>query len=257
MKKLLYLALVLCVTSAAYAATWDGTTSTDYWDSTNWVSDTMPTSTTQAQFPAITAPDDDCHISYGSDIIKKLAVNGGTLYMDGGHIYASGSQAYVGRTAVGTLNLSDGLLDTGGASLFILDQNFHSSGNVLNQTGGTIFTNQMFICNWTAQVGDGATFNMYGGGFYTPNVYLYDENNPVNNKGAGRWNMYGGKMVLTYTGGTGESWSVYKGRLMGYNIGGSPVWSVDDTNQILTLTPEPATIALLGLGGLVLLRKKR
>jgi hypothetical protein len=48
----------------------------------------------------------------------------------------------------------------------------------------------------------------------------------------------------------------WKGAVDGFQIWNSAL-SQDDVDQLMTRIPEPATIALLGLGGLVLLRKKR
>ena len=57
------------------------------------------------------------------------------------------------------------------------------------------------------------------------------------------------------TEGTIRAWGNISGAVTGYSV--VKTWGPGDAYLILTAIPEPATIALLGLGGLALLRRKR
>lgn len=133
----------------------------------------------------------------------------------------------------------------GGLNLFVLA---HNSG-IVNVYGGDLFELSPY---------DYSTINVYGGYiriFYenifvpetaTINIYGYDFN-------------YYPEVEWRYWDDPADGWWVTK--LTGIGFDGTPItyWGLPDpyTNPNINLIPEPGTLCLFALGGLVLLRKRR
>ena len=119
----------------------------------------------------------------------------------------------------------------------------------------------------------------YGAGNYNKILYLYQnigttvgEDYDVTlwamaNGGTGELTVtLDGKSVISISDGGNSSYTQYKatvtavgslGTLMiGTKFGGSDAWYIDDVS-VTEVVPEPATLSLLALGGLALLRRRR
>ena len=154
----------------------------------------------------------------------------------------AGSGALMNVHDLSTLNIYGGMVDlllwTDDSSTLNVFRG--TLGSVIGFGGGSIINVYAgYVSGWIGniQVEPTATVNIYGYGFeYDPH---------------GRW-------MLPIPGDGGEGRWVSK--LTGYGFEGDPiaVWGLPDpdTHENVNLIPEPVTIALLGLGGLVEVRRR-
>lgn len=213
-----------------------------------------------------------------------LALNGGTV--DGQGVCAlhigysgSGSSGYYNQTAgqstfggnvIFGYRIDDGTpgtghpygeLNMGGGTLIGQSYLIGQSGDgVANITGGTVTT------NLTMTIARDATSS---GHVQLDGGVLDVNNNFKFGAGTGSMDIEAGTLIINYTEvEEGETWAQFKARIEGYVLSSGQItgygWhsgvirDYNDRDMIATLTtPEPATIALLGLGGLALLRRKR
>jgi hypothetical protein len=276
-RKLFLLALVLGLASSASAGpTWAGTVSSSWNVGGNWIGGAVP-GTADTPFigwlptdlPAFTPV-----IGPGMTAVAggKLNVGGtdkeGILTMTGGTLDVGDSGLYVGnssRSPYAIVNMSGGAFTVSGADFRI----GRRSAAEFNMTGGTL---DVVKFKPGARTNDTA---------YTLSATVVDLATGLVNadySGIERSKVIVRDAVMVFDSTAGQqvasdidadidtaianNWLRPHGLLNGTTIGSvtySIVKSWDAFNTILTVTaiPEPATIALLGLGGLALLRRKR
>ena len=249
--------LLLAVSGLAHAAEiFIGGTSTDWLDDTNWDSGISPGNDATVSALYITAEVDhtaaqgtttetnDFHVgtSAGEGILNLLGgsiivdnswgvIIGqqgvGTVNIDGGSLILQNDKPFRigngGSNGNGTINLISGLLQVA-----TVDQNFEigrdGATGLLDISGGTaIFASAPIIANGSINFADGSTGSLTIAGAdqaYYESIY-----------------------------GTGLTYDSVSGSAFG------DVFSV--TGGTITTVPEPATMVLLGLGGLISLRPRR
>ena len=275
MKKLFVLAMVLSLASLTSAATydWDGSDSTTWGTAANWNSGITPGTGDIARlsvagattFPTIVAGQD-----YTVSALY-LGVNSqnNSLTMSGGKLTTLNTTWNASlRTATfgtGTFNISGGTITVGGGVILAYGNNTNTRG-VINMSGGVINIAGSTAVNAGLCLGitvpsyilGYGIVNMGMAGIITADDLLMDSANSKITFTAG--SQGAAKIVLKYTTGYGGSnWAAFKSRITGSayaNKMTNEKFVIDDTGQVITIIPEPATIAMLGLGGLALLRRK-
>jgi len=197
-------------------------------------------------------------------------ISGGTLTVNA----SVGEGLRVGNSGTGTLNITGGTINVGGDAII---------GNAAGSHGQVIMNNGVVNATTYLTVGNqgNGSFIMNGG---TVNLVQYLQVGGVGTpQGTGYFELNGGTILLgrpdtvdllindnstmNIAGGTmiirGNAVSyvealILGNRLVGYNGDGwiNLEYVEQEAQTIVTGIPEPATIALLTLGGLVLLRKK-
>ncbi len=144
---------------------------------------------------------------------------GGVLHMEGGllNVNAQISVGGNGGGSTGLIDMTGGVIDTG--TLFI-DNGSNSVSGQVNLAGGTIYANLSVGANGRLDI-SGGTFVWEGFDFSGIN-------------GLNTWNNW-----IDAYGGTGTLVATY-----------------DGLNTTITAIPEPATMLLLGLGGLLIRRRR-
>ncbi|AQQ70358.1 PEP-CTERM motif protein [Limihaloglobus sulfuriphilus] len=265
--------LVMLITSVTYGAIggwmyWDGEGSDDLWTTdANW-------RRTDGAYPDNTPPNADCNVSLGYFSTYSPAY---AQITEGMNITIYGFS--IGNRGQGTLDMTGGTLNT---HYINNTQSDTSATAVLNLYGGTI--------NVTTSIGvarDGTGTINVEGGTINCNLVMF----ALNSTGVGTINLNGGELVVDYDTENPDqnnlqirdgSKFVISDGVLRYNTGGLLTvadfeafadagkiladTSVDPLNEIsidtvgdyivVTAVPEPATMLLLGLGGLVL-RKRR
>ncbi len=262
-KKLLSLVLVLAFSSLAAAVQWDGGAGTSNWeDALNWTSDRLPAETdTNCQIYLSTGATSTIYISTAVQGSRKPQMKFGTTNLiinSGGSMSASGSFEQTQGTASTVTVLAGGLLDvakkvtittgtykigTSGTSVDTL--NVYGTVKVKNQ--GTMTTTNSDIMVGGA-VGGTATANIYAGGLLDVDAYSIG----VSNDKIKIWN--GGVMKIKGDVRTQVAADKAASKII---RGDGGYVSHYYTAGYTYVVPEPATVALLGLGSLMLMRRKR
>jgi hypothetical protein len=270
MRKLCVLLLLLCAASGAWASNdWLTSAATNDWfTSTNWSSGIVPSSTSvtnvrtyQTHFntivggPVIADGDATAYqVEVGGDshatggVTGTLTINSGSLTIT--DYFRSGASSTSNRWGKIYINGDDTVVTVGGPFTVGWGSSTVDVEGWLYMTGGTVTVNNAFnIANAVGASG----FAYVSGGTITANSFAM--------------NVAGG----THTGtpllalsGTGEVIIAgdITGTLAGYFANGWITGATYDYNittpgKTTIYVPEPATVCLLGLGALSLLRRKR
>lgn len=257
MKKTLLILLAVCLSAAvSFGAirSFENTLGDNEWfQAFNWSGQAIPTASDDAYIEsdyALIEPGDN--ISVNSVVIapNPSFSDPSRLVMDGGTLNSTGRFAinmYPGTAAnTGIFDLNDGNVSAGGLLQIGKNGNTNSIMNVsagsftttgslefgagqLNITGGSVDVGGIKLSSW----GNSATLYMEPGAVFTVSgdveTWIF--------------NRLGGPKFNNSLGGGADTWA------LDYNVRNAG-------KTTLTVVPEPATLALLGIGG-VLLRKKR
>jgi hypothetical protein len=249
---------VVCVVSVfsvsllANAAVWYGLEDGDVWsDPTNWTSNSVPGANDWAEiiydFPKVCILDSDAgtintlHIAAGGAGASMIIKNGGNLTVTGGDV----------------------------------SPGWNNNGSLTIETGGSLTCNGLFTVGMYADVaGSYAHLFLQGGILTVNNVFyhgIYFGGNPVDvrseiNAGIldldalvldrGVMDIANGTVIVNgdYTGAV-AAW-IASGQLTAFGGTGTIFAEVVDGRTYITAVPEPASMALLAMGGVMALRRK-
>jgi len=176
--------------------------------------------------------------------IPSLTITGGSL-LTGTSENSEAFKVGHGDFTYGLLNIYDGSL-TNIAIGFLGTRGF----GTINMYGGEMTQRYFKVGNRTASADHQAYMNLYDGMVIcTVGLEL---------RGDSVTDIYGGTLKIV-----GENYvntmnnAVTNGNLIGYGGAGDVQIAFDGTYTVVTAIPEPMTVALLGLGGLFIRRRKR
>lgn len=168
----------------------------------------------------------------GSDQVAEMIINGGS-------VSASLTALVVGGFNDGLLEVNGGSLTLTAGDLWIADSHPNRKGDVI-QIGGIIdIAGNVVVGREVNAIG---SYTMSGGQLIASNIVL--------GNGIGTFNFNGGQIILDgdRTDILNEIWfNAVAGTFATYNA---------QTNTTLIAVPEPASLALVGLGGLMMLRRR-
>jgi len=221
-----------------------------YWDADSSENPYMPTSADnvflnrdRSLYPVLidsgtAAVANDLHVGYWDNLDAQLDITGGTL--DVVNLLSVGTDD---AGVTGYLNISGGAITAGGN--FDIGGAFYSTGGnaIVNMSGGTVDVSADLRVGMNAGTGD---LTLTGGTISADNL-LMAANGSIAVSGTG--------MIIL----NGDETATINGTYIpsGWLSGIAEFHIVGPYAGKTVVTPEPATLALLGIGGLVLLRRKR
>lgn len=263
MKKLVILLMVVSMVGAVSAAPartwWEGTESSDWTDAANW-SDGVPGEGSRADWRDSSV---EAVLDVETSIGRIVMGDGGTWGGQSLRITNTGSliltdnewsavgfwrPAYLTVEAGGSLSTIHNLVL--GRDVAADDDRIPEAGTAhLYVNGGIVDVGQTLVVGGRDGFGRATVDN---GGVLSMNHLLLEGDMLVD--------VLDGTIVINENRtGLVQGW-IDNGQLVGYGGIGEIIFDYDETNvgqTTITAIPEPATLALFGLGGLALLRKKK
>jgi hypothetical protein len=263
MKELFVLLLLLGVAGSASAldSTWVQTGSTDWNLDGNWTAGVPYAGATEADalneqakitgtvggsFPSINTGDvvNAYRVFVGSAVYGELTIDGGTLNTLG---YMTAAYS---TTDVAVINMLSGTVNIG---IEPSSNNGHFymgryGTTTFNMSGGEFNINRDL--NVAQYAGANSTINL-SGGTLTATTLKRTGNGHIDISGTGKLVLRGGDDLTTVYSWIDNGWLTVNGADTDYSV-----VTVDSVNGLTIVTPEPATVCLLGLGALSLLRRK-
>ncbi|OHB50579.1 MAG: hypothetical protein A2Y10_10265 [Planctomycetes bacterium GWF2_41_51] len=174
----------------------------------------------------------------GSPVIGRFG--SGTMIVNGGTVISQGwSQFFLGSTATGsgTLTINSGLVDVVWGPIWVGSL----GAGIVNVNGGTL--NTTGVLNLGGGTAGYGIVNLEGGSLNASSIVMTSNSS---------MNITEGTLKLT-----GEITDITNyGNIMAYSGDGTFNYDYDGTFTTITAEiPEPATICLLGFGGMVFLRR--
>ena len=284
-KKLLFLVLVLSLVGSASAARWyayfdNATTNNNWADPLNWdcyasagktnpiarkVPNYDPSNGAQTYLEVTTTVKINAGDYAGARGLFGGNAMAGDILQSGGIFHSNGF--WFGEAAGGatdTYTLTGGRLYTDGAWGQAFDIGAYSGkAAVVNVEGGKMSSGSGDLC--MGRLGGTGNLNISGTGKVTvPDIMDLSllTNGYLDIAGGGRLSVVGDKTDYMNAAGDGRYInSIYAGKITANGAYAAPsafnCWYDADSGLTHLTVPEPTTIALLGLGGLALIRRKR
>ncbi len=189
-----------------------------------------------------------------------LNILDGVTLTNNGTISATGWQFY--NTTLGVVNIDGSLLNERGDTTQMtvkIGGSGNGSSNTININDGGIMTvkntathNALFAIGNTQTAAGSAYVNIAAGGLLDVDSYTFGllANKKITIASGGLMKVRGDATTQIGT-------DITAGNIAGEWAGSLRVWTETEGGQTYTYVPEPATVALLGLGSLMLLRRKR
>jgi hypothetical protein len=235
----------------------DGTNSTAIYSTA-----TITVNSNRALGSVINFNRDNANVHYGNTAIDLTIASGYTVSNSKGAFMCSsvaGAKATITISETAKWNFATG---TSGNNFFVSSGGTTGNKSVdivnvygtLDGTTGTVTTIGLVLTNTATGTGSG-TVNIYDTGVVKVRTYTIGTTG-----GTGRiYIEMGGYMWINGDKRTQVSADITNSRIQKLGAEGTLEYDYDagTTRTWVTVTPEPATVALLGLGGLMLCRKKR
>ncbi len=257
LKKLIVLVSVILVaglTTDVFATAWTDLAPADHswYTPGNWTGSEVPHIGTNAnirsmggEYPIIDSGTATAYALYieGTDSadVPSLTMTGGTF-----NVGVSGGESFNighGDFTYGVLDMYDGVINVTGTS-FVGCRGF----GTINMYGGEINMEYYKHGNKREVTDDHDAFlYLYGGIISATGIELRIDS---------LTDVYGGTLRILGDWVSQMNNAVTNGVLIGYGGAGDVIVDYDDTYTLVTAIPEPMTVALLGLGGLFIRRRK-